>query len=230
MIKKNIKKKDEKAMLKRLQQLNPNLDIKSINAPEFLKFGRILTEYDFSEAINLVKDFPVPDGTTTYIPELYETVDLTLYSELCNKLYGEMPIQIGFGGGYNSSLNALEWHKGNEVNVAVSDFVILISSTLDMADGKVDSSKVQSFYLEKGQAVELYATTLHYSPCNVCAEAFRMIVVLPRGTNLPLDKKPEKGSMLFGKNKWLLAHREAADEIAAGAYIGVVGENLSVII
>lgn len=215
-------------MLTSLQQLNPELNIRSVETPEFSKYGRLLTEYEFSDLISLMEDFPVPTDTNTYTAEVEETKTLPLYAELSASLYGEMPIEIGFGGGYNVSLNALEWHKGNEVNVAISDFIVMLASIQDIAAGKIDSSKVETFYLKKGQAVELYGTTLHYSPCNVCNDVFRMIVVLPKGTNLPLDSKPEKGSMLLAKNKWLIAHPEASSEVNAGAYVGITGSNLTV--
>lgn len=215
-------------MLTRLQQLNPELNIQSVETAEFSKYGRLLTEYDFSELINLMKDFPVPTNTNTYTAEVDETKTMPLYTELSTCLYGEMPIQIGFGGGYNVSLNALEWHNGNEVNVAISDFLVMLASIQDIVDGKIDSAKVKTFYLKKGQAIEMYGTTLHYSPCNVCNDVFRMIVVLPKGTNLPLDSKLEKGNMLTAKNKWLIAHPEASSEVNAGAYVGITGLNLTV--
>ena len=74
-----------------------------------------------------------------------------------------------------------------------------------------------------GCAVEIYATTLHYAPCGVNGGGFRVIVVLPKGTNYA---KPEnaKDEMLWGSNKWLLAHPESA-EAGEGAVVGLVGKN-----
>jgi hypothetical protein len=215
-----------KDTLERLRTLNPGLDIRPVEDPSFAEYGRLLTEYDFRSLIDLVKDFPVPATTNTYRAELEETRDLPIYDELARSLYGEMPIQIGFGGGFCLSLNALEWHRGNEVDVAVTDFVVMLARLQDIAEGKLDSSKVRTFYLRQGQAIDLYATTLHYSPCNVDGGVFRMLVILPKGTNYPLEGGRQRGGLLAERNKWLIAHPEASSEIEAGARVAITGPNL----
>ena len=211
--------------LEHLQKLNPQLNLRPVESAEFVRYGRVVTDYDFTDLIELVKDRPVPTTTNTYTAELEETRKLPIHTRLTSELYGEMPIQIGFGGGYNLALNALEWHQGNEVAVAVTDFVVMLACLQDVKEGKLDSATVRSFYVKKGQAIELYGTTLHYSPCNVTTDVFRMIVVLPRGTNLPLDGKGHLDPSLCAKNKWLLAHPEAENEIKAGARVGITGIN-----
>ncbi len=214
------------ASLERLRALNPDLDIRPVEDPGFARYGRILTEHDFRSLIDLVRDFPVPSATNTYMPEIPASRDMAIHEELAASLYGEMPIQIGFGGGHCLSLNALEWHKGNEVNVAVTEFVVMLASLEDLEGGFLDSGKVRTFHLGQGQAVELYGTTLHYSPCNVDAKPFRMLVVLPQGTNLPLAGRREPGDLLMARNKWLIAHPEAKGEIAEGARVAITGKNL----
>ena len=79
--------------------------------------------------------------------------------------------------------------------------------------------------------MEVYATTLHYAPCSAKAGAgFRVLVVLPKGTNGP---KPEisplnqEDKMLWACNKWLLAHPDTS-EASQGAYIGLSGENIDI--
>ena len=211
--------------LNHLQKLNPDLKLQSVDVPGFTRYGRVLTGYEFSDVVRMAEAFPVPTTTNTYLAEDKATRELPIYGRLGAELYGEMPIQIGFGGGYNLALNALEWHQGNEVNVAVTDFVIMIAGLDDLKDGRLDTSLVRSFYLKKGQAVELYGTTLHYSPCNVDTGVFRMVVVLPLGTNLPLGH-PSPNRLLSARNKWLLAHPEASKEIAEGAVVGLTGTNL----
>ncbi|MES2674591.1 MAG: DUF4867 family protein [Pseudomonadota bacterium] len=214
-------------MLERLQALNPQLNIKSVDSTEFARYGRVLTDYDFSELIDTMKDFPVPTTTNTYIPEVEATRALPIHAKLSQQLYGEMPIQIGFGGGHCLALNALEWHKGNEVDIAITDWVVMLAQLQDIKDGQLHSKEVQTFYLKRGQAIEMFATTLHYSPCNVDNNVFKMIVILPKNTNLPLDHKPAKGDLLVAKNKWLIAHKDATSEVERGAHVGIVGENLT---
>lgn len=212
--------------LERLRKLNPGLDIRPVEDPGFARYGQVLTGYDFSGLIDLVKDFPVPATTNTYTAEIPGTRELPIHAELSRSLYGEMPIQIGFGGGHCLSLNALEWHKGDEVDVAVSDFVVMLACLQDLEAGMLDTARVRTFYLAQGQAIELYGTTLHYSPCNVDSEVFRMLVVLPRGTNLPLEGGRRSGDLLMSRNKWLIAHPEDSSEIAEGARVAITGENL----
>jgi hypothetical protein len=73
-----------------------------------------------------------------------------------------------------------------------------------------DPALVECFLLRQGQAVELYGTTLHFAPARVAHDGFRAIVVLPKGTNEPLElpANPREGEeqLLWMRNKWLLCH------------------------
>lgn len=72
---------------------------------------------------------------------------------------------------------------------------------------------------------EVYATALHYTPCQVTDDGFGCIVALPEGTNTPLDTE-SKDKLLTAKNKWLLAHTENKAKIKQGAVAGITGENI----
>ena len=79
-----------------------------------------------------------------------------------------------------------------------------------------------------GTGIEVYATTLHYAPCNVQDGGFQCVVVLPAGTNTDLTfetAKTGEDSLLTAKNKWLIAHEDAAIE---GAVNGLRGENITI--
>ena len=86
------------------------------------------------------------------------------------------------------------------------------------------------FFVPKGTAIEMFQTTLHLSPCKVTDEGFKGVVILPRGTNTPLDKKPENASgedrLLLQRNKWVIAHPEREPLMKQGAFPGLVGENI----
>ena len=95
-------------------------------------------------------------------------------------------------------------------------------------DYTYDTSKVEAFLLPAGTAVEVYATTLHYAPCGVDGNGFRCVVVLPKDTNLPLDKShgaSAEDKLLTAKNKWLIAHKESG--IEGDVHFGLVGENIT---
>ena len=79
-----------------------------------------------------------------------------------------MPIQMGWCYGHNSRLDGLEYHKGNEVVVAVTDFVALVGLQQDIAYGAKGASyaskKAEAFYVKAGTVVEFHAWCLHFAP------------------------------------------------------------------
>ena len=121
----------------------------------------------------------------------------------------------------------MEWHTGSEINIAVTPTILLLGKIEDIIDGKYDSKNVEAFYLEQGEAVEVYATTLHYTPCKAEESGFKTIVILPKGTNLPLDK-PSDMPFLRAKNKWLIGHIDNEGLKNSGATLGIYGENITV--
>lgn len=122
-------------------------------------------------------------------------------------------------------MNALEWHNSSELNIAVTPLVLLLGRRQDIREGRYDIQRVEGFLVEKGQAVEVYATTLHFTPCQISAGGFGCIVGLPLGTNLPLERKA-RDPLLFRKNKWLLAREENAAMLRNGARPGLYGKTI----
>ena len=43
-----------------------------------------------------------------------------------------MPIQIGYCNGPNSTLNGLEYHKSSEINIAITDMVLLLGKVQEV--------------------------------------------------------------------------------------------------
>ena len=71
---------------------------------------------------------------------------------------------------------------------------------------------MEAFLIPAGTTIEVYATTLHYAPCNVAASGFKCVVVLPKGTNTDItleEKHTPEDDLLFARNKWLLSHPDA---------------------
>ena len=79
---------------------------------------------------------------------------------------------------------------------------------------------------------QLYRLALHLSPLAVSDEGFKDIVILPAGTNTPLDEKekcdggedPEQ-RLLLQRNKWVIAYAAREPLIRQGAHPGVIGKN-----
>ena len=195
----------------------------SVNDPEFVKYGRVI-DLDTSEIIAVAEKIPYPEQGTFYKPDIPELRATYLTGEIKNFIFGELDTQAGYCWGRNNMLNAMEWHFSSEVNVAVTDLVLILGSRADIENNKIDSSKFQMFLLKKGTCVEIYGTTLHYCPCQTRNDGFGCIVFLPVGTNTPLDRE-YNDKLLFRKNKWLLCHQENKALIDKGVIAGICGEN-----
>jgi len=202
--------------------------IQKVTDPAFRKYGQVLEGYDFTGLIKEMKHTPVPEDVI-YVPSVEELEALDIMKDLQNKGYGGLPVQIGYCNGHNKKLNAVEYHRNSEINVAVTDIVLLIGHQQDIEpDHTYDTSKIEAFLVPAGTGIEVYATTLHYAPCHVNEGGFQCVVVLPKGTNTDLTFQTEKtgeDSLMTAKNKWLIAHEDAK---IAGAFNGLKGENITI--
>ena len=198
------------------------MKIQKVTDPAFRKYGQVLEGYDFTGLIKEMKHTPVPEDVI-YVPSVEELEALDIMKDLQNKGYG------GYCNGHNKKLNAVEYHRNSEINVAVTDLVLLIGHQQDIEpDHTYDTSKIEAFLVPAGTGIEVYATTLHYAPCHVNEGGFQCVVVLPKGTNTDLTFQTEKtgeDSLMTAKNKWLIAHEDAK---IAGAFNGLKGENITI--
>lgn len=206
---------------------NPNLKIYKVTDKEFIPYGRVLNNLSTDEIIEVANKIPMPETGSMYVPELEEFMKTKAAKEMQEDCYGEMPTQVGYCYGSSNKLNAVEWHKDSEINIATTPLVLILGKVQDIVDNKIDSSTFKIFYLEKGDAVEVYATTLHFCPCQVLKSGFGCVVGLPKGTNIPLQNEHDD-KVLFRKNKWILAHVENEGLIARGVLPGVTGENYEI--
>lgn len=203
------------------------MQILEVTDPKFKKYGRVVDNVDFAPLVEAMQSTPLPEGVA-YEPSVAELEATSAMAEIQTKCFGELPIQIGYCNGHNVMLNAVEYHRSSEINVAATDAVLMLGCQQDITDDfTYDTSLIEAFKVPKGVAVELYATTLHYAPCSYNNEGFKVSVVLPKDTNLPLDKEHEGGEdkLITAKNKWLIGHAEGG--LDAGAHIGLIGKNLN---
>ncbi len=217
-------------MIEHLREVN-DVEIHSIFDPEFKPFGNIVSGYDFSGLAKYMKEnTDIPESGNIYVASVEDMEKYPVFEEVKDEIYGGMPIQCGYCNGRNSTYNGFEYHKGSEINVAITDFMLVLGHTWLIADDgtyKVEDATV--FFVPEGTAIEMYQTTLHLSPCKVTDEGFKGIVILPRGTNTPLEKKPKnrdgENKLLLQKNKWVISHPEREPLIKQGAFPGLLGEN-----
>lgn len=198
--------------------------IQSVNDPAFRAYGKVVDGIDVQTLIDTMADTPCPDDVV-YEPAAPTLEALDVYETIKNTCYGGMPIQIGYCNGTNHKLNALEYHRDSEFNLACTDLIVLVGKQQDIQPGyRYDTAQAEAFLVPSGTLIEFYATTLHYAPVG---DHFRCVVVLPRGTNYPLPFTPAphgESTLLTHVNKWLIAHPEAN---IPGAHAGLVGENLT---
>ena len=203
------------------------MKIQKVTDGSFKKYGRVLNGYDCTELI-LEMEHTKLSEEVVYVPSAESLEVLEVAKDFKNRMYGGLPIQIGYCNGNNHKLNALEYHRSSEVNIAVTDMILLLGILQDIQeDHTYDSSLVEAFLVPAGTAIEIYATTLHYAPCTVQEGGFKCIVILPKGTNTELTFKIEtegEDRLMTAKNKWLIAHEEAQIE---GAFNGLIGKNIT---
>ena len=207
------------------------MKIYSVCDPEFKAYGRVLEGYDTKELNEAMKKNEMPAEGGAYEPGIPSLEACEIFRPLTDRAYGGMPIQLGMCWGHNTKLNCLEYHRDSEVNIGTTDFILLLAKQGEIENGMLDTGRVKAFRVPKGAAVEVYATSLHYAPCEVPgADGFRVAVALPLGTN---TEKPafepvcEEDRWMTARNKWLLAHPESS-EAKGGAHIGLCGENIDV--
>jgi hypothetical protein len=208
-----------------LQKANPRLPILSLDDPAFSDFGQVFRDLKYPDLVEAaLRQFPFKEGTsyTASAPELESTEG---FRQIQSRLFAELPLQAGLCWGENTRLNGMEYHKSSEIIVAATEMVLLLGKLQDVTETGWSSEKGMAFHVPAGAVLELYATTLHLAPCRAGADPFYAVIILPRGTNTPLEGKPE--GYLWMKNKWLLAHPEGP-AAARGAALGITGVNLQV--
>ena len=191
-----------------------------------ISHGKVVTGYDCKELLEAMGRTPVPEDVV-YVASDGELEGLAVSKQIQKNLYGQLPIQTGYCNGHNQKMNAMEYHRTSEINVAATDLVLMLGKQQDVGeDGTYDTSLAEAFLVPAGTMIEVYATTLHYAPCHVEKDGFRCVVILPKGTNTDMEPVEEtffEDKLLFAKNKWLIGHREGG--LPENAFIGLKGSN-----
>lgn len=219
-------------MLNKLNELNPHIKIESLESSNFKKYGKIHTNTKVDKILDYLLNTEM--STDYYLPNCDDLLNLdesSYFKELC---YGQIPCQIGYYNAYNSYLNALEYHKCSETLIVGTDIVLLLATIFDLdEDFKINSKDIKAFFVPKGTVIELYSSTLHFSPCMATSDGVRQVVVLSKNTNTPLDyevmrNSDDESKLLLEKNKWVIVHPEYEPLVSKGAFIGIKGENIKI--
>lgn len=205
------------------------MEIKSVFDKSFKKYGKVVTGIDCKELLDVLATKPMPADAVVYVAGDADLEATKTAKEFQECFFGGLPIQVGYCNGNNNKLNAVEYHRCSEVNIALYDMILLIGDQRDIEDDfTYDTSLIEAYKVPAGVAVEMYGTTLHYAPCNGEPQGFRGIVILPKGTNADLTAKPDKtpeDKLLTAENKWLIAHEEGG--CGPDAFVGLKGANIT---
>ena len=210
------------------------MKIYSVNDPEFKPYGRVVTGLEAAKAeiLQALATTPLPEATD-YVAEEPVLQGLPAMVEVSEHLFGGMPVQLGWCNGHNTKLNCLEYHRASEFNLGARDFILLVAHRWEIEDGKLDTACVKAFRVPAGKVVEVFNTTLHYTPCMVDEGGFQVMVALPAGTNGPrpeaaADMPATGDSYCYWKaDKWVLCHADSP-KAAEGGYVGLIGKNLDI--
>lgn len=213
---------------------NPGVKMYQVTDPEFKKYGRVITGYDFTPYVEYLKaNTEVPEAGNKYVGSVAEMEALPLTAEVEHYIYAGVPVQVGYCNGNGSLLNAFEYHKCSEVSVGPTDMVFMMYKVEDLTDeGTVDSKDVVAFYCPAGVAVEVYPHTLHYAPCKVDDGGFKCLVILTKGTNEPIEKPVNpvnhEDRLIMAVNKWAFGHKDSSVVATRGGFEGIFGENTEI--
>lgn len=203
------------------------MEIYSVLDEKFRAYGKVWDDLECTKIIREMEHTPLPEDVI-YVPSVEEMEAQKEAEDFKNRVFGGLPIQIGYCNGHNKKLNAVEYHRNSEINIAVTDMVLLLGRLFDVKeDHTYDTANIEAFFVPAGTVVEMYATTLHYAPCDQGGDGFKCVVILPKGTNTDIDFTLQSGEdrLMTAKNKWLIAHEDANIE---GAFNGLQGENISI--
>lgn len=213
------------------------MEIKSVFDKAFTAYGKVLKGYDVAPLLTkLAEVSEKPADSVIYVPSDAQLEAIPVSKELESNAFGGLPIEVGYCNGNNSLLNCVEYHRNSEINIPADNVVFLLASLQKVVGGKLDTSEVEAFSAPAGTVVLLYETTLHYAPCTGFdkdgkkLEGFRVIIILPKGTNTDKPKitvKDDEDKLLWANNKWLIAHPDTS-EAKQGAFVGLSGKNISV--
>ena len=157
------------------------MHIYSVNDPEFKSYGNVWDNVPSeltSPVLEALSATPIPEGSK-YVASAPELEGVKDADKLGFLMFGGRPFQLGWCNGHNTQLNCLEYHRASEFNLGARDFILLVAHRWEIEDGKLDTACVKAFRVPAGTVVEVFNTTLHYTPCMVDEGGFQVMVALP---------------------------------------------------
>ena len=215
--------------MRKLNELNPDIDMLSIEDTSFLSYGSVHRERPVD--VLLASLDGRPGNVTGVLRSLDERPDAcpAEFGPTLREIFGRVELQVETVQGRNTRLDALEYHKCVEVVVAGTDMVVLMGLVCDIAwpAGTFDVSRTRAFYVPRGTVYEVFPWCPHSTPVHVHeAEGFRCLVIQPRGAHAPIDFTPDpggEGKLMRGRNTWLISYVDDDGSQGTASHRGLKG-------
>ena len=157
----------------------------------FLPYGRVVTDIQLKELLEVLAAFPLPKSGMIYSPredDLHAVLDFAPFGA---RLYADMPYQLGYCAGSNSAADTLARHGGSAFICSLGDFEIRAAHRWESA------ADMRRFRVPANTLVEIYGDTLRSAPLG---RDFRILVILPFATNTEW----RQGEETLRRNTWLV--------------------------
>ena len=221
--------------MKKLNELNPDIDMLSIDDTSFFRYGRV---HHDTPVDALLASLDAIAGNGAGVQRSVNGQIGAGPAELAatlREVFGSTELQVETVQGKNRRLDALEYHKCVEVVAAGTDMVVLMGLVCDIAwpAGTFDVSRTRAFYVPRGTVYEIFPWCLHGTPIHVhAAMGFRCVVIQPKGAHAPMDFTPEpggEGKLMQGRNTWLMAYAEVPGPSGTATHRGLKGRAIELL-
>lgn len=145
------------------------MEIKKLKEETIKEYGRIIQGDYFEPLLEKMQRVEYPAEGVEYVMSSEELEEKAVKRKVEETIYGGVPVQIGYCIGKNKRLNALEYHRSPEINIAVDDMILLLGRLQDVEmDFSYDTSRLEAFYVPAGHCGGTLCNDA--SLCTMCGE------------------------------------------------------------
>ena len=98
------------------------MEIQKVTDTAFAKYGKVMSDIPVERILKEMEHTPLPEDVI-YVPSVEALEVLPDAVAVREKGFGGLPVQIGYCNGSNVKLNALEYHRSSEIDIAVTDLI-----------------------------------------------------------------------------------------------------------
>lgn len=120
------------------------MEIQKVTDTAFAKYGKVMSDIPVERILKEMEHTPLPEDVI-YVPSVEALEVLPDAVAVREKGFGGLPIQIGYCNGSNVKLNALEYHRSSEIDIAVTDLILLLGCQQDIKEDTYDTALVEAF-------------------------------------------------------------------------------------